>query len=38
MKKRKLGLILNIATLCLSICAIVVGVYAIRNASINVSG
>ncbi len=38
MKKRKFNLLLNLASICLSIAAIVIGVYAIRNASLNLSG
>ena len=38
MKKRKLGLILNIATLCLSIAAIAIGVYSITTASLTING
>lgn len=38
MKKRKFNIFLNIATLCLCVCAIAFGVYSAKNASLNVSG
>ena len=38
MKKRKINLLLNIATLCLCVCAIAFGVYSAKQASLNVSG
>ena len=38
MKKRKFNLLLQIATLCLCIAAIAIGVYSAKNASLNVSG
>ena len=38
MKKRKFNILLNIATLCLCICAIAFGVYSAKQASLNVSG
>ena len=38
MKKRKFALILNLASICLSICAIVIGVYSIKTAALNVGG
>lgn len=38
MKKRKFSLILNILSICLSVCAITIGVFAIRNATLNLSG
>ncbi|MCI7003266.1 MAG: DUF6273 domain-containing protein [Clostridia bacterium] len=38
MKKRKFNLLLQIATLCLCIAAIAIGVYSAKTASLNVSG
>ena len=38
MKKRKFRILLNIATLCLCVCAIAFGVYSAKQASLNVSG
>ena len=38
MKKRKFNILLNIATLCLCVCAIAFGVYSAKTASLNVSG
>ena len=38
MKKRKFSLILNILAICLSVCAITIGVFAIKNATLNLSG
>ncbi|MDY2696211.1 MAG: hypothetical protein SOV27_03515, partial [Eubacteriales bacterium] len=38
MKKKKFNLLLEIATLCLCIAAIAIGVYSAKNASLNVSG
>ena len=38
MKKRKFALFLNIASICLAICAIAIGVYSIKTASLNVGG
>ena len=38
MKKKKFNLLLNIATLCLCVAAIVFGVYSAKNASLNVTG
>ena len=38
MKKRKFNILLNIATLCLCVCAIAFGVYSAKQASLNVSG
>lgn len=38
MKKRKFNLLLEIATLCLCVAAIAIGVYSAKNASLNVSG
>ncbi len=38
MKKKKLGLMLNICTICLAIVAIVVGVYSLKQASMSVNG
>ena len=38
MKKRKISLWLNIVTICLSICAIAIGVYSIKTASLNING
>ena len=36
--KRKFSLFLNIAMLCLSVCAIAFGVYSAKTASLNVGG
>lgn len=36
--KKQFNIWLNIATICLSICAIVIGVYALQNATLNVTG
>ncbi|MCI7003284.1 MAG: BspA family leucine-rich repeat surface protein [Clostridia bacterium] len=38
MKKRKFIIWLNIVTICLSICAIAIGVYSITTAKLNVNG
>ena len=38
MKKRKLGLILNICTMCLAITAIVIGVYSLKQADLSING
>ena len=38
MKKRRFGLLLNIAVLCLCVCAIAIGVYSVKNAQLNVTG
>lgn len=38
MKKRKVGWLLNIATICLSLCVIAIGVYSLKQASLNVGG
>ena len=38
MKKRKFNILLNIAVLCMCICAIAIGVYSAKTASLNVSG
>ena len=38
MKKRKFSLILNILAICLSVCAITIGVFAIKNATLNLRG
>ena len=38
MKKRKFNLLLEIATICLCVAAIAIGVYSAKNASLNVSG
>ena len=38
MKKRRNTLIFNIITICLSICAIAIGVYSLQNASLGVNG
>ena len=38
MKKRKFCLWLNVVTICLSICAIAIGVYSIKTATLNVNG
>lgn len=38
MKKKRMGLIINIICICVSICAITFGVYAIRSASLKLSG
>ena len=38
MKKRKISLWLNIVTICLSVCAIAIGVYSIKNANLSIGG
>lgn len=38
MKKRKFSLILNVVAICLSICAIAIGVYSIKSAKLGISG
>lgn len=38
MKKKKFALFFNIASICLSICAIVIGVYSVKNTSVKVGG
>ena len=38
MKKQKIGFILNIATICLALVAIVVGVYSLQQAKLNING
>ena len=38
MKKRKVSIILNICTICIAIVAIVVGVYSLQQAKLNMSG
>ncbi len=38
MKKKKLNILLNIATICLCVCAIAIGVYSVKNASLSVTG
>ena len=38
MKKRKFIIWLNFVTICLSICAIAIGVYSIKTATLNVNG
>ena len=38
MKKRKFSLILNIASICLAICATAFGIYALKTASLNLNG
>lgn len=38
MKKQKFSLLLNIGTICLSICAIAIGVYSVKTASLGISG
>lgn len=38
MKKQKIGFILNIATICLALVAIVVGVYSLNQAKLNING
>ncbi len=38
MKKKKLSILLNIATICLCVCAIAIGVYSVKNASLSVTG
>ena len=38
MKKRKISLWLNIVTICLSICAIAIGVYSLKKSSLNING
>ena len=38
MKKRRIGLFLNIVTICLSVVAITIGVFSIKQASLGVNG
>ncbi len=38
MKKRKFSLILNVVAICLSICAVAIGVYSIKSAKLGISG
>ena len=38
MKKRKFNILLNIAVICMCVCAIAIGVYSAKTASLNVSG
>ena len=38
MEKRKFSLILNVVAICLSICAIAIGVYSIKTAKLGISG
>lgn len=38
MKKTKLNILLNIATLCLCVCAIAMGIYSAKQAQMNVGG
>ena len=38
MKKKKLGFIFNICTMCLAISAIAIGVYSLKQAQLNISG
>ena len=38
MKKRKFSIWLNVVTICLSICAIAIGVYSIKTATLNING
>ena len=38
MKKRKFNILLNFVTICLSICAIAIGVYSIKTATLKVNG
>ena len=38
MKKQKIGFMLNIATICLALVAIVVGVYSLNQAKLNING
>ena len=38
MKKRKFSLILNVVAICLSICAIAIGVYSIKSANLGIKG
>lgn len=38
MKKRKISLILNICTICLAVVAIVIGVYSLQQAKLNING
>ena len=38
MKKRKVGFLFNIITICLAVVAIAVGVYSLQKSSLNISG
>lgn len=38
MKKRKIGFMLNIFTICLAVVALVIGVYALQQANLNING
>lgn len=38
MKKQKISWLLNIATICLAVCAIAIGVYSAKTASLNIGG
>lgn len=38
MKKQRLLFIFNIVTICLSLCAIFIGVYSIKNAQLSITG
>ena len=38
MKKKKLGFIFNICTICLAISAIAIGVYSLKQANVNIKG
>lgn len=38
MKKRKFSLLLNVATICLCVCAIAIGVYSAKNARLSING
>ena len=38
MKKRKISFLLNICTICLAVVAIVIGVYSLKQAKLNIGG
>lgn len=38
MKKRNFALFMNLITICLAVCAIAIGVYSIKTASLNIGG
>ena len=38
MKKRRFSILLNIATLCLCIAAVAIGVYSVKNAQLTITG
>ena len=38
MKRRKLGLIFNIVAICLSVCAIAIGIYSLTTSSLTING